>query len=110
MSATTNYCLNGSLLTLIIHNVCCTITWQTMSNKQTSTPSPHITKRHNTILQRAPLSTQTLKWGATKKKIVYKCSGKIAFFSHLSAENDVKCDGMCVFHILSLPTTYVHIE
>ena len=25
MSATT-YCLNGSLLTLIIHNVCCTIT------------------------------------------------------------------------------------
>ena len=33
MSVTT-YCLNWSLLTLIIHNVCCTITWQTMSNKQ----------------------------------------------------------------------------
>ena len=34
---------------------------------------------------------------------------KKVFFNHLSAENDVKCDGMCVFHIHSLQTTYVHI-
>ena len=30
-------------------------------------------------------------------------------FFHLSAENDLKCDGMCVFHIRSLQTAYVHI-
>ena len=33
---------------------------------------------------------------------------KLVFY-HLSAENDVKCDGMCVFHIHCLQTTYVHI-
>ena len=33
---------------------------------------------------------------------------KLVFY-HLSAENDVKCDGMCVFHIHSLQTTYVYI-
>ena len=30
-------------------------------------------------------------------------------FYQLSAENDMKCDGMCVFHILSLQTTSVHV-
>ena len=28
-------------------------------------------------------------------------------FSQLSAKIDVKCDGMCVFHIHSLQTTYI---